>query len=94
MKNSSFNDLSPDLKHKIVEEFATPVVSLEYYDYRIDLFELNSHLIEQYQHIETGRIERITEATYADLDKYLGQIIIGNLMKHTGGRRPAVGGAL
>jgi|GEM_PF-2332807 hypothetical protein len=81
MKTKSFNDLSLELKSKVVTEFATPLLSIEFYDFRIDLFTLNSMFIERYQNIATGEIERITEATFGDLDKYLGQIVIGDLVK-------------
>jgi len=79
MKTSCFNDLSLTLKRKIIREFATPVVSIEYYDHRIDLFSLHTSLIECYQNISTGMIEKISEASYRDLDKYLSRIMIGNL---------------
>ena len=81
MKSSCFNDLSLSLKRKIIREFATPVVSIEYYDHRIDLFSLHTSLIECYQNISTGLIEKITEANYHDLDKYLSRIVIGNLIR-------------
>jgi hypothetical protein len=79
MKTSCFNDLSLTLKRKIIREFATPVVSIEYYDHRIDLFSLHTSLIECYQNISTGMIEKISEASYRDLEKYLSRIMIGNL---------------
>ena len=64
-----------------MDEFASPLLSIEYYDYRVDLFSLNSLLIERYQNIETEEVERIFVAEYADLDKYLSQIMIGRLKK-------------
>ncbi len=82
MKTNCFNDLSLELKGKIIDEFATALLSIEYYDYRIDLFALNAILIERYQRIESGEIEKIHEAEYRDLDKYLSRIVIGNLKKH------------
>lgn len=81
MKKTSFNDLSLELRTSIVDEFASPLLSIEYYDYRADLFSLNSLLIERYQNIETEEVERIFVAEYADLDKYLSQIMIGRLKK-------------
>ncbi len=81
MKKTSFNDLSLELRTSIVDEFASPLLSIEYYDYRVDLFSLNSLLIERYQNIETEEVERIFVAEYADLDKYLSQIMIGRLKK-------------
>jgi len=82
MKKPCFNDLSPALKSKIIDEFATPLLSIEYYDHRIDLFELNSMLIERYENIDSLEIEKIHQADYRDLDKYLSRIAIGNLKKH------------
>ncbi len=82
MKRNCFNDLSLELKGKIVDEFASALLSIEYYDYRIDLFALNSIFIERYQHIESGNVEKIREAEYRDLDKYLSRIVIGNLKRH------------
>ena len=81
MKKTYFNDLSPELKSKIIDEFATPLASIEYYDHRVDLFALNALLIERYQNIASGEIENIAQAEYADLDKYLSRIVIGNLKK-------------
>ena len=81
MKKTYFNDLSLELKGKIISEFATPLLSIEYYDHRIDLFGLNSILIEQYENIESGQTEKIVQASYADIDKYLSRIMIGDLKK-------------
>jgi hypothetical protein len=79
METSSFNKLSLHLKAKVIHEFASPVLSIEYYDHRINLFALNSSLIEHYQNLETGRVDKIAEAGYHDLDKYLSRIVIGSL---------------
>lgn len=81
MKKTYFNDLSLELKSKIIDEFATPLASIEYYDHRVDLFALNSLLIERYENISTDAVEKIVQAEYTDLDKYLSRIIIGNLKK-------------
>lgn len=81
MKKTYFNDLSLELKSKIITEFATPLASIEHYDHRIDLFALNSLLIERFENISTGEIEKIAQAEYADLDKYLSRFVIGNLKK-------------
>ncbi len=81
MNKTSFNDLSLEVKHKILGEFASHVLSIEHYDYRVDLFALDSLLIERYQNIETGAVEAIALCGYAGLDKYLSQIMIGRLKK-------------
>lgn len=80
-KKPNFDDLSLELKETIVREFASSILSLEYYDHRVDLFALNSLLIERYEKIETGELVKIVQATYADLDKYASQIMIGRLKK-------------
>jgi hypothetical protein len=82
MKKNCFNDLSLELKSKIVEEFAIPLLSIEYYDYRLDLFALNAMLIERFENIDSRQVEKISQAAYRDLDKYLSRIVIGNLKKH------------
>lgn len=82
MKKNCFGDLSLELKGRIIEDFATPLMSIEYYDYRIDLFNLNTTFIERYQNIDSGKIEKITEANYHDLDKYLSRIVVGSLKKN------------
>ena len=81
-KKNSFAALSLELKASIIEEFASPLISIEYYDHRIDLFSLNTLLIERHRNIDSGQIEKITEATYHELDKYLSRIVIGKLKEH------------
>jgi hypothetical protein len=79
MKKRGFNDLSPELKERIIEEFASPIISIEYYDHRVDLFSLNTLFIERYLNIDSGKVDKIAEASYHDLDKYLSRIVIGRL---------------
>jgi hypothetical protein len=71
-----FNELSMHDKEVLVNDFATELCSIEFYDHRIHLYALDSHFIEAYHNIETGIIERITLATYGDLDKFLTRIRI------------------
>lgn len=77
MKRTYFNDLSLELKERILVEFATPLLSIEYYDHRIDLYALNALFVERYENIATGKVEKIVQAEYTDLDKFLSQIMIG-----------------
>jgi hypothetical protein len=71
-----FNDLSMHDKRVLVEDFSTELCSIEFYDHRIHLYALDSLLIEAYHNIDTGEIERITVASYGDLDKFLTRIRI------------------
>lgn len=79
MKAARFNELTLVDKAWLVSEFGDLLVSIEYYDYRIFLFSLNSHLIEMFQNIDSRQIETICVASYKDLDKYLSRILIGSL---------------
>lgn len=76
MKATNFNELTMVDKAKLIHKSGNILMSIEYYVYRIHLFSLNSSLIELYQNIMTGQIERIEEADYGDLDKYLRRITI------------------
>ncbi|MGC1242898.1 MAG: hypothetical protein WA874_15015 [Chryseosolibacter sp.] len=79
MKPARFNELTLVDKAWLVSEFGALLLSIEYYDHRIHLFSLNSHFIEMYQNLETRQIDRISVASYKDIDKYLPRIIIGSL---------------
>lgn len=81
MITSCFNDLPLALKADLINDFGKLVLSIEHYDYRVDLISLEGIFIEQYENIETRKIEKITLATYHDLDKYLSRIVIGSLKK-------------
>jgi hypothetical protein len=79
MKAARFNELTLVDKAWLVSEFGDLLVSIEYYDYRIFLFSLNSHFVEMHQNIDSTQIEKICIASYKDLDKYLSRILIGSL---------------
>lgn len=79
MKAARFNELTLVDKAWLVSGFGDLLVSIEYYDYRIFLFSLNSHFIEMFQNIDSRQIEKISVASYKDLDKYLSRILIGSL---------------
>ena len=66
------------MQHKrvLIEDFATELCSVEYYDHRVFLYELDSFFVEVYQNIDTKQIERITMAEYGDLDKFVSQITL------------------
>lgn len=79
MKPARFNELTLVDKAWLVAEFGQQLLSIEYYDHRIRLFSLNASFIEIYQNIQTRQIDRISMATYRDIDKYLSRILIGSL---------------
>ena len=79
MRPTRFNELTLADKAWLVSEFGALLLSIEYYDHRIHLYSLHTHLIEMYENIETGKVERFSVAGYQDIDKYLSRIIIGSL---------------
>jgi hypothetical protein len=66
------------MHHKLllIEDLATELCSIEYYDHRVYLYSLDSFFIEVYQNIENKRIDRITMAGSGDLDKFIAQITL------------------
>ena len=80
MKDLAFDALVLKDKLTLVNDFASEIMSIEFYDHRIRLYSLNSILIESYQNIETRQIEQIHSLTRGDLDKYLSQITISALL--------------
>ena len=81
MKTPGFNNLPLALKADLIHDLGRLVLSIEHYDYRIDLYAIDGLLVEQYENIDTRQIEKITMASYHDLDKYLSRIVIGSLKK-------------
>jgi hypothetical protein len=81
MRVTPFNDLSIDHKQLLIEDIGTVLLSMEYYDHRINLYEVNNMLVEEYCNIETKHIDRIESIDYNDLDKYLSRITIDDLVK-------------
>lgn len=81
MKAGRFNDLALPDKAWLVYEFGNLLYTMEYYDHRIHLYELNSNYVELYYNIATRQIDNIAVANYKSLDKYLSRIVIGTLKK-------------
>lgn len=79
MARNTFDNLPLSEKAILIDEYGVHLTSIEYYDYRIDLFAMHSLLIERYQKIETDEVESIHTCHYRDLDKYASQIVIGKL---------------
>lgn len=71
-----FNELPLTDKALLIAEFGKYLESIEFYDYWIHLYALNSNFIEIYYNINTRQIDRISLVNYADLDKYLSRIVI------------------
>jgi hypothetical protein len=79
MKNNIvFNELPMKDKLVIVEDYATELCSIEFYDHRIYLYAINDLMIEAYHNIETREVERIIIAEYRDLDKFLPWITLSS----------------
>lgn len=66
----------------LIYEFGEFLMSIEHYDYRINLYLLNGQFIEQLQNIDTRQVERIQVASYNGLDKYLSHIVLENLKEN------------
>jgi hypothetical protein len=81
MRQVRFNELPITDKALLVAEFGSFLQSIEFYDYRVHLYALNSHFIEVYYNILTRQVEKISLADYTDLDKYMPRILLANLRK-------------
>jgi hypothetical protein len=81
MKQVRFNQLPICDKALLISQFATFIQSVNYYDYRVHLYTLNSHFIEAYYNTLTRQVERISLVEYDELDKYLAQIVLPKLSK-------------
>lgn len=77
----SFDNLKISDKILLIEDMGELVFSLEFYEHRIYLFSFNTMFIEAYKNLETGEFEKIHSITLAELDKFLSQITLGNLVK-------------
>ena len=83
MNVQAFDNLKTSDKILLIEDIGQLVFSLEFYEHRIYLVSLNSMFIEVCRNLETGKIERINSITLEDLDKFLSQITLGNLVRET-----------
>jgi hypothetical protein len=79
MRQVKFNELTLTDKALLMAEFGAYLESIEFYDYWVHLYSLNSHFIEVYYNILTKQIEKISLVDYRELDKYLSRILIHNL---------------
>ncbi len=76
MKTPQFNDLTLVDKAWLIYEYGDFLISIEYYDHRVQLYSLNNQFIELFQNIDTRQIDKIEVVTYNALDKYLSRILI------------------
>ncbi len=76
MRHVKFNELPLTDKALIMAEFGHYLESIEFYDYWVHLYSLNSNFIEIYYNINTRQIDKISMVSYCDLDKYLSRIVI------------------
>lgn len=81
MRNVRFNELPITDKALLVAEFGCFLQSIEFYDFRVHLYALNSNFIEVYYNILTRQVEKISLAHYGELDKYLTRILIASLKR-------------
>jgi hypothetical protein len=81
MAVQSFDNLKISDKILLIEDMGELVFSLEFYEHRIYLYSFNTMFIEAYKNLETEKFEKIHSINLADLDKYLSQITLGNLLK-------------
>ena len=79
MKLESLDSLSLSDRALLLAEFGHFLVSMEYYDYRLYLFSLNDGFVEIFENVDSRQIQRISVASYKDLDKYLSRIVIGRM---------------
>jgi hypothetical protein len=83
MNVENFDKLTIENKILLVEDMGDLVCSIEFYEHRIFLFAFNAMFVEAYRNIETDQIEKIHSVSYADLDKFLSRVTLGNLVKQT-----------
>jgi uncharacterized protein YggT (Ycf19 family) len=81
MKQLIFNELPLTDKAILVAEFGTLVTSIEFYDYWVHLYTLNNNFIEVYYNMQTRQIDRITLATYDEIDKFILNVDLRNLVE-------------
>ncbi|HYC86139.1 MAG TPA: hypothetical protein VEB86_12995 [Chryseosolibacter sp.] len=79
MKLKRFNDLAIAEKAWLLKEYGQYLLALQHYGYTVLLYALNQHFIEIFLDPQTRRVEKISAATYKQLDKYLSQIPISRL---------------
>lgn len=82
MKQVKFNELTLTDKALLLAEFGSYLDSIEFYDYWLHLYSLNSQLIEVWYNIHSKQIEKIDLISYKDLDRYTSKIVMFNFKLH------------
>lgn len=77
----AFDNLKTSDKILLIEDMGELVFSMEFYEHRIFLFSFNAMFIEAYKNLETDKFDKINSIGIADLDKFLSQITLGNLVR-------------
>jgi hypothetical protein len=75
-----FDKLDIDSKSIVLHFEAQVMASVRYYNYRVTLFYFEDKLVEEYYDTETKEISRICSAQSSDLNKYLRQFDISDLL--------------
>lgn len=81
MSVEAFDRLKTSDKILLIEDMGDLVLSMEFYDHRIFLFSFNTMFVEAHKNLDTGEIEVINSVSLSDLDKFLAQITLGNLVR-------------
>lgn len=81
MNVQAFDNLKMTDKILLIEDMGELVFSLEFYEHRIYLFSFNTMFIEAYKNIQTDEFEKVHTVGMEDLDKFLSQITLGNLVQ-------------
>ena len=77
----AFDKLKTSDKILLIEDMGELVFSMEFYEHRIYLFSFNAMFIEAYKNLETDKFDKINSIGTAELDKFLSQITLGNLVR-------------
>jgi hypothetical protein len=81
MNVEAFDRLKIEHKILLIEDMGELVFSMEYYEHRVFLFSFNSLFVEVHKNLETNAIDKMDSIKLGDLDKYLSQITLGNLVR-------------
>ncbi|HEY0654421.1 MAG TPA: hypothetical protein VGD65_14875 [Chryseosolibacter sp.] len=81
MDVQAFDNLKINEKMLLLEDMGELVFSMEFYEHRIFLYSFDSMFIEAYKNLETNEVEKIHTVSLADLDKFLSQVTLGNLVR-------------
>ncbi|MBT1703906.1 hypothetical protein [Chryseosolibacter indicus] len=75
-----FDHLDLDSKSIVLHFNGQVIASVRYYNYRVTLYLYENTFIEEYYDTEIKEISRICTAETSDLNKYLKQIDVSDLL--------------